>query len=163
MTKEITNRFQIICKDGDIIDALSSIFIKNGIKNFSIVDMGDRHLQLFGIWIIDTHTFKDYALSRKLTYEFSKTNDLKLRNNVKGELPDYFTIKDLKDLIKNLPDDLPVGTSGHFGEFHPMDKYDFDICITRPIPKNKMSWRDALNDEIKILQINSPDIGPSPD
>lgn len=27
------------------------------------------------------------------------------------------TIKDLKELVKDLPDDMPVGGSGHFGEY----------------------------------------------
>lgn len=88
-----------------------------------------------------------------------KTAITKMANLTKKN---YFTVKDLKTFLETIPDELPIGKTGHFGEFHPMDKYDFIITYARPVPKDK-GWRDALNVNMPILQITSPDIGPEPD
>jgi len=75
---------------------------------------------------------------------------------------DYFTVGDLKKLLKDIPDDLPVGKSGHFGEFNPMDKYDFRVRTSNPVPIGK-SWRNMIHIDMSILEINSPDLGELPD
>lgn len=78
-------------------------------------------------------------------------------------LPNYFTIKQLKELIAELPDDLPIGTVGHFGEFEPMDASHFRQTQANPIPAGCLSWRDMLPEKIGVLSITTPDIGPEPD
>ena len=85
-----------------------------------------------------------------------------LDNIMKKIKVDFFTVGDLKKILENVPDNLPVGKSGHFGEFNPMDKGDFWVTTSRPVPKNR-SWGSALNIDMPILEITSPDIGPDPD
>lgn len=82
--------------------------------------------------------------------------------------PKYFTVKDLKELLNNIPDDLPIGCSGHFGEFHAMDENDFRISLSqlRPLAKNgdyTLSWRHMDEDKSPIFSIVSPNIGDEPD
>ena len=61
------------------------------------------------------------------------------------------TIGELIDLIKDLPDDCPVGTTDHFGEFVEADKYFFEF--------RKSDWRNKFD----FFKIESIDIGPEPD
>jgi len=75
----------------------------------------------------------------------------------------FFTVGDLKKLLENVPDNLPIGISGHFGEFHPMDEYYFRETTSHLIPENKWGWRDKEEVATPIFQITSPDIGPEPD
>jgi len=74
----------------------------------------------------------------------------------------FFTVGDLKKILENTPDNLPIGVGGHFGEFCPMNKHDFHFRTARPVPINK-SWRSMLDIDIPILEIRSPDLGPEPD
>lgn len=64
-----------------------------------------------------------------------------------------FTIKDLKALIKDLPDDMLVGGSGHFGEF--LSCHDARV---ETVDKSYCS-----NETIKILTISIENPGPDPD
>lgn len=84
--------------------------------------------------------------------------------NENNEYPNYFTVGDLKKMLNNIPDNLPIGKSGHFGEFNPMDEFDFSVGKARMIKKRYYgSWRKADEEYSSIFEINSPDIGPSPD
>jgi len=74
---------------------------------------------------------------------------------------DFFTVKDLKDILNKLPDELPVGTCGHYGEFIPMDKYNFSKRSAHPVPNNK-SWRFALNINMPVFNISTPYSGEEP-
>ena len=74
----------------------------------------------------------------------------------------FFTVGNLKKYLNTISDDLPIGTSGHFGEFNPMNKSDFWVTTSHPVPSNR-SWRYALDVDMPILNIISPDIGPDPD
>lgn len=73
------------------------------------------------------------------------------------------TVKDLKKILQDLPDDMLVGKIGHFGEFREMEKYDFAVSQAALIPKGGY-WRDADFDHLtQVLSISTPDIGPTPD
>jgi hypothetical protein len=73
-----------------------------------------------------------------------------------------FKVRDLKKLLENIDDDLPVGTNGHFGEFHPMNDYNFHISTSHPVPAHK-GWRNMLRIDMPIFQIRSPNIGEPPE
>ena len=78
--------------------------------------------------------------------------------------PKYFTVGDLKVLLKDIPDKLPIGLFGYFGEFHHMDKYDFHIGEAYSVPKNQINvWGGHDPNKIRIFQLEPPDIGPYPD
>lgn len=63
------------------------------------------------------------------------------------------TIKELKEKIKDLPDDMEVGGSGHFGEF--LECWDITVTTTK---KNLSS-----NEHKKILCISIENPGEEPD
>jgi len=88
----------------------------------------------------------------------------KSEEEVKHEISkfNFFTVGDLKKLLQNIPDYLPVGINGHFGEFYPMDKSNFLKTISHPVPINK-GWRNMLNMKMPIFEITSPYIGEEPD
>jgi len=76
---------------------------------------------------------------------------------------DNFTVGKLKALIKDLDDDLLIGTIGHFGEFYGIDMHN--IYLSRSyITDYYDGWRNEANRiPINVLQIISHDIGPDPD
>jgi len=163
---EITNTFQVKCKDKSLIDKFSAILVKENFKNFTITGydiLYGRNSENGPVWVYSFKCLTDYKAARMLIYDFcKKTTGIELTHNIKVELPDYYTIKDLKELIKELPDDLPIGSVGHFGEFLPMSKYDFTISKTNPNKKGQTGWRNVIQDQISIFDINSPDKGESP-
>ncbi len=59
-------------------------------------------------------------------------------------------IKELKEKIKDLPDDMPVGGVGHFGEF-------LDVNYLHVTEASTKKYR------LKILSISIEDAGPEPD
>jgi len=63
---------------------------------------------------------------------------------MRDKLPDYFTVGQLKELLADLSDDLPIGTVGHFGELESMDASHFRQTQANPIPAGCFSWRDML-------------------
>ena len=84
--------------------------------------------------------------------------------NKKSKYPKYFTVGDLKKLLKGVSDELPIGVVGHFGEFNMMERDDFEQTQARLIKQKPiMSWRDADPTPLPIFSITSPDIGPDPD
>lgn len=91
------------------------------------------------------------------------------RLNDKIKYKEYFTIEDLINHLQQFDPSLPVGTNGHFGEFIPMDKEDFEISTSHYDPNGKniskyVGWRDIIDfPEGEILKIRTIDIGPEPD
>ncbi len=70
-------------------------------------------------------------------------------------------VSDLIRLLKKQPQDAVVGKVGHFGEMHAMDKYDVTLgkCY---VPSD--GWRSGYRrNNIPIVTIDTPDIGPDPD
>jgi hypothetical protein len=68
-----------------------------------------------------------------------------------------FTIEQLIKHLSIFPKDTLVGKIGHFGEFHEMDKSDFDFSH---------SYRDHQYKEtesLNVIDINIPYIGEEPD
>ena len=116
--------------------------INSAKSNEKIMNLYDR--------IVDKQNIK------RLT--FKKENKVK-----KKKYPKYFTTGELKKLFDKVPNDLPVGTSGHFGEFLMMTKYDFRISEARLIQGDGCYWRDADDHKSPIFSITSPDPGPEPD
>ncbi len=79
-----------------------------------------------------------------------------------------FTIQNLLDKIKKegLDTSLPIGVVGHFGEFFPLDEYDFQIRESYDdIPLDKQRPWSGRKERIKlkILEISVPDIGEYPE
>lgn len=90
----------------------------------------------------------------------------KFNENVKYK--EYFKVKDLIKILQDVDPELPVGKSGHFGEFNPMDQFDFTVGHARFNPKGISSgytgWRKLTQFPYQeIFEITSPDIGPDPD
>ena len=88
----------------------------------------------------------------------------------KNQYPKYFTVGDLRKLLErsDIPNDLPIGRVGHFGEFVKMDKHDFQLSSARMIPVDRRTgfekgWRNADEHKSQIFEIISPDIGEEPD
>ena len=73
--------------------------------------------------------------------------------------PKYFTVKELKDLLVNIPEDLPIG---RVGQFLHMSKSDFSVSKAQLVPKHS-SWRNKDMQFSFIFEIISPDLGPDPD
>lgn len=83
----------------------------------------------------------------------------------KNKYPKYFTVGDLRKLIKNISDDLPIGVVGHFGEFVKADNFlNFKVSNARLIPESEFEdWKKADSFMSPIFEIISPDIGEPPD
>ena len=65
------------------------------------------------------------------------------------------TIKDLKEIIQNLPDDMLVGRSGYMGEY--LKCYDAYVSTVTLLP-----FKSADNN-IKILDLNMETMGEEPE
>jgi hypothetical protein len=65
------------------------------------------------------------------------------------------TIKDLKEAIADLPDDMLVGDSGHFGEF--LECYGFSTYEVRK------SRRSPFDERFLIFKIDLESAGEEPD
>lgn len=70
----------------------------------------------------------------------------------------HLTVGKLKEKIKDLPDDLPVGKIGHFGEALLCE--DYDIRVGHGY--FDLTFCDDLID-IKMLVIEIPDRGTEPE
>lgn len=73
-----------------------------------------------------------------------------------------FTVGDLKKMLADVPDSLPIGVSGYFGEFKPMDRGDFSLDLAHLVPIGE-GWREMEQEPTKIFSITSPELGPCPD
>ena len=87
---------------------------------------------------------------------------LKYREGKKRKEMEVLSVGELKKVLDKFPDDTPVGRTGHFGEFNPMHPFDIHAGKAYPAPDG---WRRASGkaEEIEILDIVSPDLGPNPD
>lgn len=80
------------------------------------------------------------------------------------ESDSWLTIAKLKEIIKNLPDDMLVGRLDWYGDFRPMYTNDlfqheapvYDIPGKPWLPENRYKL-------IMVLAIEPPDIGEEPD
>lgn len=63
-------------------------------------------------------------------------------------------VSQLIELLKEYDPNTPVGMIDHYGEFHPMDKHNFN---------KSFSHREDMNKRITVLDIYPPDIGEEPD
>ena len=88
----------------------------------------------------------------------TKTNQQKIDE----QLVKCFKVVDLKRILNNLPDDMPIGRVGYFGECILMEEDDISVrdCFITP---NMGNWRDHNRRQIKVLDFISPDIGDAPD
>lgn len=68
------------------------------------------------------------------------------------------TIEELRDLIKNLPDDMEVGGCGHYGEF--LECYDARVSTVR---KSYFHSINGDKEEINIFLIAIESPGEEPD
>ena len=73
---------------------------------------------------------------------------------------DMITVGQLRKLLEEYPDDLPIGVIGHFGEVLPVYK---DCCSKENgyITPDAF-WRNPNREVIDILCIKTPDLGDDP-
>lgn len=75
----------------------------------------------------------------------------------------FLTVKELIEVLSKFPEDAPVGTIGHFGEFYPYHRIDFSYSEQRETyitPSD--SWRDENRKYINVVEISQTDIGEEP-
>ena len=68
-------------------------------------------------------------------------------------------VSEMITLLQKFDPCLEVGAVGYYGEFYPMDKYDFyqsSACDER----NRKHFKTGVR--FKMLQISCPDIGDEP-
>lgn len=83
----------------------------------------------------------------------------KEKEELKRVLTGVLTVGQLKEFLKEVPDDTPVGVIGHYGEILFCSEYDpriTDIGYVEYLGKH-------LKDNMKIFTIDFPYIGPEPD
>ncbi len=95
----------------------------------------------------------------KAKFVYESTEDIlkpKSEEEIQHEISkfNFFNVGDLKKFLKDVPDHLPVGVNGHFGEFYPMDKSNFLKTTSHP---------NQLNMKMPIFEITTPYIGEEPD
>ena len=78
---------------------------------------------------------------------------------VKGSL----TVGKLKKLLNKYSDDMLIGVVGHFGEIYTLDPNNFYVNNSGYLTRN-CRWREKpIANNVEILEIMTPDIGPEPD
>ncbi len=84
------------------------------------------------------------------------------KDKLKKILSEALCISDLKEYIKDLPNDMPIGTVGHFGELLLCDKED--LTTRKGYLTADGMWRsDSLEENVKVFSIYFEDLGPEPD
>ncbi len=73
----------------------------------------------------------------------------------------FLTVAQAIELLKTMPSDSFLGKTGHFGEFHGIHKCDFHSATAYITPND--SWRNEIKEDVNIVDITAPDIGPDPD
>lgn len=86
-----------------------------------------------------------------------RTNKQKIQEQVDRALK----VKDLKEILDKLPDNMLIGCVGHFGEAYLISSYDIREGKAYLTPDG--FWRDPNQLEIELLVFEMPDIGPDPD
>lgn len=80
------------------------------------------------------------------------------------------TVGKLKELLNSLPEDMPVGRVGHFGEIHFMTAGDlytrkayYNVDENGATVPSWEAWRRGSKQvKIDVLDFNTPDIGEEP-
>ena len=80
---------------------------------------------------------------------------------LKRILSDSLTVGELKSYLEKLPQDLPVGVLGHFGEIHFCDKDCLDV--RKGWVENPSKFYSKLAEDVEFFTMYIPDIGPEPD
>lgn len=72
------------------------------------------------------------------------------------------TVGRLKEILKDVPDDLIVGTADHFGRIVPADDFLWDFGVSKGYPIDTETQRKT---ETRVEFFNIPvlDIGEEPD
>jgi len=86
-----------------------------------------------------------------------KTN----KQKVQEQLDRALKVGDLKKILNKLPDDMPIGRVGHFGEAWLIDPHD--VYKTSGYLTPNWSWRNPNRTDVELLTFDMPDIGPDPD
>lgn len=86
-----------------------------------------------------------------------KTNKEKLQE-VKDRA---LTVEQVIEILKKYPKDAYLGAVGYFGEFHHLGKYDFSQ--TKAYITSDYNWRSGVREDVEVVSISWPDIGPQPD
>jgi len=72
------------------------------------------------------------------------------------------SIRDLKEFIKDLSDEMLIGRSGHFGELNLCTKYD--LTTEKGYITKDGYWKSKpIAEDIVVFSIQFEDIGPEPD
>ena len=78
-------------------------------------------------------------------------------------IEDSLTVGKLKQLLNKYPDDMLIGVVGHFGEIYTLDDGNFYTNSAGYLTRN-CRWREKpIADNVEILEIMLPYIGPEPD
>jgi len=72
------------------------------------------------------------------------------------------TVGELIEHLQTIDKEYPIGRVGHFGEFLPMDKYDFSVRQTYIDERESIMDMRRVN-KFHALDINAPDIGEEPE
>lgn len=86
-----------------------------------------------------------------------KTIEQKIQENIDK----CITVGEVIEVLKTFPKDALFGKVGHFGEFNEMNKTDF--WLRRSYVTANGYWRDANQEEVMVVDVTFPDIGPDPD
>lgn len=75
------------------------------------------------------------------------------------------TVRQLIKILEKVPPDAYVGAVGHFGEFHPLTKWEVNYSPTREVYVTPEFWRHDYRVDLtgKVVEFEWPDIGPEPD
>ncbi len=88
----------------------------------------------------------------------SKFNlDKKEMKEKKDKTYTFFTVGELKRLLKNIDDNLPIGVVGPIGDFIPVYESGFYIGQANLIPDGK-TWREMNNHKSDVFLIPKMDI-----
>lgn len=82
------------------------------------------------------------------------------KKKLNDKVAKLFTVKQLKEYLRNIPDNTVVCTIDHFGELVELDKYNF--CV-RNVEVSISTRHSEAYTTILALSIETPNIGPDPD
>ena len=86
-----------------------------------------------------------------------KTNKQKIQD----QLDQALKVGDLKKILDKLPDDMPIGRMGHFGEAWLISSGS--MRTTKAYLTPDWNRRNDCRVDIEFLEFEVPDIGPDPD
>jgi hypothetical protein len=80
---------------------------------------------------------------------------------IQKQIDDALNVGDLKKFLEDLPDNMPIGVAGHYGELLLADKYDIRQSQAYLTPSG--IWHKGERVTIKFVQIEMPELGEEPD